>query len=99
MNSNETLPVNIGKGDKFTIGDFAGLVRVTVKKVKKEDDGVETSLVNIFHKLIPTDDPQKRWQDTTCAKETLRWQPKWTIEMGLEEMVRYYKAKLAEGSL
>lgn len=99
MNSNETRPVNIGNGDEFTIGDFAKLVRDTVRKVKKEDDGIETEAVNIIHKPIPTDDPQKRRPDTTRAKETLGWQPRWTVEMGLEEMVRYYKAKLAEGSL
>ncbi len=48
---------------------------------------------------MPTDDPQKRRPDTTRAKESLGWQPRWTIQMGLEEMVRYYKAKMAEGSL
>lgn len=99
MNSNETRPVNIGNGDEFTIGDFSKLVNETVRKVKKEDDGVDAPLVKIVHKPIPTDDPQKRRPDTTRAKETLGWQPKWTVEMGLEEMVRYYKAKLAEGSL
>lgn len=99
MNSNETRPVNIGNGDEFTIGDFANKVRDTVRKVKKEDDGVETPLVKIVHGPIPTDDPQKRRPDTSRAKEVLGWQPKWTVEMGLEEMVRYYKAKLAEGSL
>lgn len=99
MNSNETRPVNIGNGDEFTIGNFAKLVRDTVRKVKKEDNGIETPPVNIVRKPIPTDDPQKRRPDTTRAKETLGWQPKWTVEMGLEEMVRYYKAKLAEGSL
>ncbi|KAF9779543.1 NAD(P)-binding protein [Thelephora terrestris] len=99
MNSNETRPVNIGNGDEFTIGDFAKLVRETVRKVKKEDDGVDVPLVNIIQKPIPTDDPQKRRPDTTRAKEVLGWQPKWSVEMGLEEMVRYYKAKLAEGSL
>lgn len=99
MNSDEKRPVNIGNGDEFTIGDFAKLVRDIVRKVVKEDDGKETRLVDIIHKPIPTDDPQKRRPDTTRAKETLGWQPKWTVEMGLEEMVRYYRAKLADGSL
>jgi UDP-glucuronate decarboxylase len=99
MNSNETRPVNIGNGDEFTIGDFAKLVRETVRKVKKEDDGVDVPLVDIIYKPIPTDDPQRRRPDTTRAKETLGWQPRWSVDMGLEEMVRYYKAKLAEGSL
>lgn len=99
MNSNETRPVNIGNGDEFTIGDFAKLVRETVRKVKKDDDGIDVPPLNIIHKPIPTDDPQKRRPDTTRAKETLGWQPRWSVEMGLEEMVRYYKAKLEEGSL
>lgn len=99
MNSNETRPVNIGNGDEFTIGDFAKLVRETVRKVKKEDDGIDAPPLNIIHKPIPTDDPQKRRPDTTRAKESLGWQPRWSVEMGLEEMVRYYKAKLEEGSL
>ena len=99
MNSNETRPVNIGNGDEFTIGNFAKLVRDTVKKVRKDDDGKDTPPVNITHKPIPTDDPQRRRPDTTRAKETLNWQPRWTVEMGLEEMVRYYKGKIDDGSL
>lgn len=99
MNSNETRPVNIGNGDEFTIGDFAKFVRETVKKVILEDDESEAPNVNIIHKPIPTDDPQKRRPDTTRAKETLGWQPRWSVEMGLEEMVRYYRAKMDDGSL
>lgn len=99
MNSNETRPVNIGNGDEFTIGDFAKLVRKIVSKVILEDDGREVQEVKIIKKPIPEDDPQRRRPDTTRAKETLGWQPKWTVEMGLEEMVRYYKGKQAEGSL
>ncbi|KAJ3526632.1 hypothetical protein NM688_g8237 [Phlebia brevispora] len=98
MNSDETRPVNLGNGDEFTIQEFAELVREIVEKVQRED-GVEARHVNIVYKPMPTDDPQKRRPDTTRAKESLGWQPRWTIRMGLEEMVRYYKAKMAEGSL
>ena len=98
MNSDETRPVNIGKGDEFTIGEFAELVREIVEKVQRED-GEPVKRVNIVYKPIPTDDPQKRRPDTSRAKESLDWQPRWTVRMGLEEMVRYYKAKMAEGSL
>ncbi|KAH9019500.1 UDP-xylose synthase [Lactarius hengduanensis] len=87
MNSSETRPVNIGNGDEFTILEFAQLVRDIVEGVQRADGG------------LPKDDPQKRRPDTTRAKETLDWQPRWTVRMGLEEMVRYYKAKMAEGSL
>lgn len=98
MNSDETRPVNIGNGDEFTIGEFAELVREVVEKVQKED-GFQPRRVDIVYKPMPTDDPQKRRPDTTRAKEVLQWQPRWTVRMGLEEMVRYYKAKIDEGSL
>ncbi|KAG7445954.1 NAD(P)-binding protein [Guyanagaster necrorhizus] len=99
MNSDESRPVNIGNGDEFTIGEFAELVREIVEKVQKEDGELPTRRPEIVYKPIPTDDPQKRRPDTTRAKESLQWQPRWTVRMGLEEMVRYYKAKMAEGSL
>ncbi|KAK7061359.1 hypothetical protein R3P38DRAFT_2677259 [Favolaschia claudopus] len=99
MNSDESRPVNIGNGDEFTIGDFAKLVREIVEKVQDEDGVKRARRVEIKYEPIPTDDPQKRRPDTTRAKQSLQWQPRWTVRMGLEEMVRYYKAKMAEGSL
>ncbi|KAJ6627416.1 hypothetical protein B0H10DRAFT_1941166 [Mycena sp. CBHHK59/15] len=99
MNSDESRPVNIGNGDEFTIGAFAELVRDIVEKVQEEDGEKPAQHVKIVYEPIPTDDPQKRRPDTTRAKESLQWQPRWTVKMGLEEMVRYYKAKMAEGSL
>ena len=98
MNSDETRPVNLGNGDEFTIGEFAELVREIVEKVQRED-GLNPRRVNIVYKPMPEDDPQKRRPDTTRAKQVLDWQPRWTVRMGLEEMVRYYKAKMIEGSL
>ena len=99
MNSDETRPVNIGNGDEFQIGEFAELVREIVEKVQREDGVPPARRVDIVYKPMPADDPQKRRPDTTRAKQVLDWQPRWTVRMGLEEMVRYYKAKMAEGSL
>ena len=99
MNSDESRPVNIGNSDEFTIGEFAELVREIVEKVQQEDGVTPARRVEIIHKPIPTDDPKRRRPDTTRAKEILEWQPRWTVRMGLEEMVRYFKAKMAEGSI
>ena len=99
MNSDETRPVNIGNGDEFTIGEFAELVRDIVEKVQAEDGIKPTRRAQVIYGPMPTDDPQKRRPDTSRAKAALDWQPRWTVRMGLEEMVRYYKAKMAEGSL
>ena len=99
MNSDESRPVNIGNGDEFSIGEFAELVREIVEKVQEEDGIKPERRVQIVYKPIPTDDPQKRRPDTTRAKASLGWQPRFTVRMGLEEMVRYYKAKMEEGSI
>ncbi|KAF8511188.1 NAD(P)-binding protein [Gautieria morchelliformis] len=99
MNSDETRPVNIGNGHEFNMLEFAKLVRDIVAKVQAEDGMAPARELQIVHKPMPVDDPQKRRPDTTRAKETLGWQPRWTVEMGVEEMVRYYKAKIAEGSI
>jgi len=98
MNSDETRPVNIGTDHEFSMIEFAKMVRDIVKKIQ-EEDGTPHHDVKIVHKEIPTDDPQKRRPDITRAKEVLNWEPRWTVAMGVEEMVRYYKAKIAEGSL
>ena len=99
MNSSETRPVNIGNGDEFTILEFAQLVRDIVEEVQRADGEPVTRRVSIIHEGLPQDDPQKRRPDTSRAKATLDWQPRWSVKMGLQEMVRYYKAKMAEGSL
>lgn len=99
MNSSETRPVNLGNGDEFTILEFAHLVRDIVEDVQRTDGVASPRRVNVIHEGLPKDDPQKRRPDTSRAKASLDWQPRWTVRMGLEEMVRYYKAKMAEGSL
>ena len=99
MSSADTRPVNLGNGDEFTILEFAHLVRDIVEEVQRADGVAVPRRVNIVHEGLPKDDPQKRRPDTSRAKAALDWQPRWTVRMGLEEMVRYYKAKMAEGSL
>ncbi|WWD19141.1 hypothetical protein CI109_103599 [Kwoniella shandongensis] len=99
MNGDETRPVNIGNGDEFTILEFAEAVRDIVEKVQKEQGNPLAKRVNIIHKEIPTDDPQRRRPDTSRAKEVLQWQPQWHVRQGVEEMVRYYSAKMAEGAI
>lgn len=99
MNSTETRPVNIGTGEEFTILEFAKLVQELVEKVQREDGITPVKKSEIKHHDMPIDDPQKRRPDTTRAKEVLDWQPRWPVRAGVEEMIRYYAAKIAEGSI
>lgn len=99
MNSDETRPVNIGTREEFTILDFAKTVRDLTEKVMREDGMEIKRRVDIVHKPIPTDDPQRRRPDTTRAKAVLDWEPRWPVASGLKEMIRYYAAKMAEGAV
>ncbi|KAJ7157858.1 hypothetical protein C8R43DRAFT_995920 [Mycena crocata] len=90
MNSDESRPVNIGNGDEFIIGELTELVRETVENIQGEDGVKRSRRVEIVYASMPTDDPQKRRPDTTRAQESLVWQTRWILRMGLEEMVRYY---------
>jgi len=96
MNSDETRPVNLGNADEFTVGEFAEVVRQIVQKVQKADGETPTQS-KIVYKPMPSDDPLRRRPDNSRAQETLGWHPRWTVAMGVEEMVRYYKTQLAEG--
>ena len=99
MNSDFIEPINLGNNEEFTIAGFAEVVGEVVGQVQKEDGVENVKRVGIKDMDMPKDDPQQRKPDTTRAKKVLGWQPRWTVRMGLEEMVRYYKAKMAEGSL
>ncbi|CCA71239.1 related to dTDP-glucose 4,6-dehydratase [Serendipita indica DSM 11827] len=102
MNSDESRPVNLGNADEFTVGDFAVMVKEIVEKVQREDNQQESPKAaqsKVVYKPIPSDDPQRRRPDNARAKEVLGWHPRWTVSMGVEEMVRYYKAQLEDGTI
>jgi UDP-glucuronate decarboxylase len=100
MNSDDTRPVNIGSSDEFTILEFANLVREVVAEIQQEDgDEVKALRSKIVHMDMPPDDPQRRRADTSRAKEVLQWQPRWSTRMGVEEMARFYKARMLEGGI
>eukprot|EP00052_Salpingoeca_macrocollata_P015889 m.127169 g.127169 ORF g.127169 m.127169 type:complete len:439 (-) comp19845_c0_seq3:91-1407(-) len=84
MNSNYSLPVNIGNPDEYTMVDFAEFIR---KEVGNTD-------VEIVHKPQPKDDPQKRKPDISRAKEMLGWSPKVKVIDGLRKTIEYFRSEL-----
>lgn len=75
-----TGPINMGNPHEFTIKDLAQIV---LKKV-----GGKSSL---SYKPLPADDPQQRRPDISLAKATLSWEPKVTLDAGLEKTIAYFK--------
>lgn len=43
---------------------------------------------------LPEDDPRQRCPDITKAKEVLGWEPKVSLDEGLENTIQYFKNKL-----
>jgi dTDP-glucose 4,6-dehydratase len=84
LQSNESMPVNIGNPNEVTIEEFAKeVIRLTNSKSK------------IIYKELPVDDPKVRQPDITRAKTILAWEPKVSREQGLKLTLEYFKRELS----
>ena len=77
-------PVNIGNPGEFTMLELAEKVLLKV--------GGKSKLV---FRPLPSDDPKMRRPDITKAKELLKWEPKVSLDDGLDEIIAYFRAKLS----
>jgi dTDP-glucose 4,6-dehydratase len=81
--SEETDPVNIGNPNEMNIIDMARkIIEATGSKSR------------IVYKPLPADDPKVRQPDISRAKKILGWEPKVSLEEGLEKTIEYFKSKL-----
>lgn len=79
-----TGPVNLGNPSEISILELAeNVLRITGSKSK------------IAFKPLPQDDPVRRCPDITLAEERLRWEPRVSLEEGLEKTVGYFKKVLS----
>ncbi len=77
-------PVNIGNPGEFTMLELAEMVlRLT------------GSRSTISFKPLPSDDPKQRRPDISLAKQALDWEPKVSLEEGLEKTIAYFRHLLA----
>ena len=75
-------PVNLGNPNETSILELAGkVIKLTKSKSK------------IILRPLPPDDPAHRRPDITLAKEKLGWQPKVSLEEGLEKIIAYFRKK------
>ena len=83
--SEEHLPVNIGNQDEMTILEFAE----TINQIVDNKAGI------VFVKdARSVRDPQQRQPDITRAREILGWEPKVSLEEGIQKTTPYFKQKL-----
>lgn len=72
--------INIGNPNEKTILEFATIVK-ELTQTKSE----------IVYEQLPGDDPKKRKPDITKAKNLLHWEPKISLEEGLQRTIEYFK--------
>lgn len=78
--SSETMPVNIGNPNEFTVRQLAELV--------VELTGSSSAIIS--HPL-PTDDPKVRRPDITRARTLLGWEPTIQLRDGLVRTIEYFR--------
>ncbi len=48
----------------------------------------------VIFKPLPSDDPERRCPDISLARQKFGWEPRISLEMGLEKTIAYFKEKL-----
>jgi len=85
MLSKENDPINIGNPREMTIEEIARtIIKMTGAKSR------------IVYKPLPTDDPRVRQPDITRAKTLLGWEPRVSLEEGLEHTIAYFRTKIGQ---
>jgi dTDP-glucose 4,6-dehydratase len=83
--SNEHMPVNIGNPVETTILEFAEIINRMVGN---------KAGVKFYPENRLSSDPQRRRPDITRGKEVLGWEPKISLEEGIQLTIPYFKQKL-----
>ena len=78
-----TGPVNLGNPGEFTMLELA-------EKVIKKIGGKS----KIVFRPLPSDDPKMRRPDIAKAKSELGWEPKVTLDEGLDHIIQYFREYL-----
>lgn len=75
--------LNLGNPEEYKIIDFA--------KIILEKIGPKSRITN---KSLPQDDPKQRCPDIVKAKRILEWEPKISLNKGIESTIKFFKSKL-----
>jgi dTDP-glucose 4,6-dehydratase len=83
LDSNEVMPVNVGNPEEMTIKIFAEKINAAT--------GNKAGL--IFTRR-PVDDPGRRCPDITRARQILEWEPRVSLDEGLEQTIGFFRERM-----
>lgn len=78
-----TGPINLGNPNELSMIGLAETIQSLIG-----------SSVTLEFKELPTDDPKQRQPDITRARKNLSWEPKVSLEEGLEKTIAYFDGLL-----
>ena len=76
---NYNHPINLGNPNEISIYDLANGISKLLKSNSK-----------IVFENLPEDDPKRRRPDISLAKKLINWEPKTSLNKGLENTVKYF---------
>ena len=76
-------PVNLGNP-----------VEMTVKELAEKIIWLTGSSSSLEHRELPQDDPTRRKPDISLARKKLGWEPKVSLEQGLQKTITYFKMQI-----
>jgi UDP-glucuronate decarboxylase len=79
LNNDFTGPLNLGNPDEYTIQDLAEIILELTNSKSK-----------LVYKDLPSDDPKRRRPDITLAKKKLSWEPKTSLNDGIQQTISYF---------
>ena len=79
MNSNYSYPINLGNPEEITIKNLAQKISLNLNKK-----------LNLQYLKLPEDDPIQRKPCIEVAIQELKWQPKISLNNGLDKTIHYF---------
>jgi UDP-glucuronate decarboxylase len=79
-----TGPVNLGNP-----------VEVTMRALAEKIIALTGSRSKLAFRPLPADDPRQRRPDISLARKELDWEPRTSLDDGLQETIRYFRKSLA----
>ena len=80
----ELGPVNVGNPTEVPVAALAELIL----RMTRSRSGIE-------YRALPQDDPVRRCPDISLARRALGWEPRVSLEEGLERTIQYFRQRLA----
>lgn len=93
----QPAPINLGNPHEVTINSLAAIILSLTGRLRPDDALHDVTLLDsqLERRLLPVDDPCRRWPDITRARQQLGWSPVVHLKEGLERTIKHFRKELS----